>query len=310
MNFCYYGTENYGYSKFLCNGGVVTGNGQKLRITYCENPFNGELVICYIEKLVQRFPQPYGQGYDAKLHYFQEKVLKDIQKYASLHTFPNNRLRDYMLKCFPLINVEQTMVIPHMAMSFLVPSNSIKDNKRLKIVHCGYLKNPRNPDLFLKALAMVRSYAKYSNLDFILYLVGSYDESVKDLVKHLGLEGNIGLIGSLNYKESMEFITKCDVALIIEAQCEDGIYLPTKVVDSLQCSLPILCISPNPGVLKDIITKYKVGYYADNTSLDEITKTLDDVFADYITDSLPKVSKSVIPFVFEDSIVKQYLSIL
>ncbi len=50
VNFCYYGTENYGYSKFLCNGGVITGNGQKLRITYCEDPFNGELVICYIEK--------------------------------------------------------------------------------------------------------------------------------------------------------------------------------------------------------------------------------------------------------------------
>lgn len=49
--FCYYGTENYGYSKFLCSGGVVTGNGQKLRITYCKDPFTNELVICYIERL-------------------------------------------------------------------------------------------------------------------------------------------------------------------------------------------------------------------------------------------------------------------
>lgn len=51
VNFCYYGTENYGYSKFLCNGGVVTGNGQKLRITYCKDSFTDELVICYIENL-------------------------------------------------------------------------------------------------------------------------------------------------------------------------------------------------------------------------------------------------------------------
>lgn len=49
-NFCYYGTENYGYAKFLCNGGVITGNGQKLRITYCNDPFTGEVVICYIEE--------------------------------------------------------------------------------------------------------------------------------------------------------------------------------------------------------------------------------------------------------------------
>lgn len=51
VEFCYYGIENYGYSLFLCNGGVVTGNGQKLRITYCEDPFTSELVICRIEKI-------------------------------------------------------------------------------------------------------------------------------------------------------------------------------------------------------------------------------------------------------------------
>lgn len=51
IEFCYYETENYGYSKFLCNGGIVTGNGQKLRITYCNDPLTDELVICYIEKL-------------------------------------------------------------------------------------------------------------------------------------------------------------------------------------------------------------------------------------------------------------------
>ena len=51
VSFRYYGTENYGYSDFLCNGGVITGNGQKLRITYCKDPFTDELVICYIEKL-------------------------------------------------------------------------------------------------------------------------------------------------------------------------------------------------------------------------------------------------------------------
>lgn len=49
VKFCYYETENYGYSKFLCNGGVVTGNGQKLRITYCKDPYTDEVVICYIE---------------------------------------------------------------------------------------------------------------------------------------------------------------------------------------------------------------------------------------------------------------------
>lgn len=51
INFEYYGTENYGYSEFLCNGGVVKGNGQKLEISYCYDPITKEIVICYIKSL-------------------------------------------------------------------------------------------------------------------------------------------------------------------------------------------------------------------------------------------------------------------
>lgn len=51
VEFCYFGTENYGYSQFLCDGGVITGNGQKLRITYCSDRFYDELVICRIKEL-------------------------------------------------------------------------------------------------------------------------------------------------------------------------------------------------------------------------------------------------------------------
>ncbi len=47
--FSYGGDETYGYSKFSCNGGVIKGNGQKLKISYCYDPVTEEKVICYIE---------------------------------------------------------------------------------------------------------------------------------------------------------------------------------------------------------------------------------------------------------------------
>lgn len=50
VNFIYYGNENYGYSTFLWDGGVIKGNGQKLKISYCYDPITKEKVICYIEK--------------------------------------------------------------------------------------------------------------------------------------------------------------------------------------------------------------------------------------------------------------------
>lgn len=259
----------------------------------------------------KRFPAPYGEGYDAKLPFFEERVMQDIQRYASLHTFPNDRLRNYMLKCFNNVSLENTFVIPHMALSTLYENRSLrKDRGRLKIVHCGYLKNPRNPELFIRALANVKSSYKYKDVDFVCHIVGSYEANVGQLVENLGLNENIELHSSLSYKESMDFISECDIALIIEAQCEEGIYLPTKVVDSIQCHLPLLCISPKDGVLHDMIKKYHVGYFADNTSIDEISKAIEMAFSDYLLNSLPLVDQHVVPEIFEDCILKQYQSIL
>lgn len=51
VDFEYYGTENYGYSEFLCDGGLINGNGQKLKISYCYDPVTKERVICYISSL-------------------------------------------------------------------------------------------------------------------------------------------------------------------------------------------------------------------------------------------------------------------
>lgn len=49
VTFTYYGNESYGYSKFLCDDGVIKGNGQKLKISYCYDPITKEKVICFIQ---------------------------------------------------------------------------------------------------------------------------------------------------------------------------------------------------------------------------------------------------------------------
>lgn len=51
VDFIYYGNENYGYANFLCDDGVIKGNGQKLKISYCYDPIIKEKVICYIQSM-------------------------------------------------------------------------------------------------------------------------------------------------------------------------------------------------------------------------------------------------------------------
>lgn len=47
-----YMNNEYGYSTFKCDGGVVTHEGQKLKITYCNDPYSAYgIVICSIEEI-------------------------------------------------------------------------------------------------------------------------------------------------------------------------------------------------------------------------------------------------------------------
>ena len=49
--FSYSNSENFGYCRFRCEGGVIQGDGQKLKIEYYTDPLTGENIICNIYEL-------------------------------------------------------------------------------------------------------------------------------------------------------------------------------------------------------------------------------------------------------------------
>lgn len=254
---------------------------------------------------LKRFPLPYGKGPDSKITYFEEKLLRNIAKYTTINTFPNERLRDYMLTYFN-VNKSNTRIIPHMAMNRLAVNKKPGIEKFLKMVHCGNVKKPRDPELFIRALAEVVNSHEYSTFKFQCYFIGAYGEELPILIEQCGLKDKVFLLPGKTYFDSMNFISSCDVSIIIEAVCEEGIYLPTKVVDSFQSGKPIFCVSPTPGYLEDIVDKYNVGYYSNNTSLDSIKNQIIALFEDYKNDSLPLISSKNLKIFFEEGITEMY----
>lgn len=93
-----------------------------------------------------------------------------------------------------------------------------------------------------------------------------------------------------------------DIQLIVEAPCEEGIFLPTKVSDSMQLGKPIFTISPSVGVLNDL---YKQGHISYFSSLDDeknILSTLKQVYNDFTNGRIKSFSleKSYSPrFIFQ-----------
>lgn len=257
----------------------------------------------------QKFPQPYGEGYDAKLPKNQRKLLNDIQKLVSVHTFPCERLRDYMLSYLNNIDIMQTQVIPHMAHSSLLPKDSVgKKRERLRLVHAGNVSYPRDPSNFLKALANVVNEDKYADKIECIF-IGKQAPDFNQKIYDLKLEGNIIILPSMDYTGVLHEMYKSDASLIVEAVCEEGIYLPTKVVDSIQCRLPLFCVSPASGTLNDLIKNKEIGYFSDNTSIEDIEINLKKIIEDRENNRLPLIDTHRLAEYFETDILNSYRNI-
>lgn len=257
----------------------------------------------------EKFPPPYGKGPSAKLDLFKRRIYTDVQKYVDVHTFPSSRLRDYMLSCFENVKKENTIVIPHMAMSKLF-SSSLKSKEVLSMVHCGNVRYPRDPTSFLQALSIIKKQNLLNLIDIKVRFIGMYSDTLPSLINSLDLNDQIELLGMKSYDECQRMVANSTVSLIIEAVCEEGIYLPTKFVDSLQVSTPVFCVSPSVGTLRDLVSKYPVGYVSNNEDVDDIKDKLLKLFDDFRNEQIPIVDKRIAPYFFDDSIKELYAKVL
>lgn len=256
-----------------------------------------------------KFPSPYGKGFDTKLPLLQERLLRDIQKLALYHTFPSERLRDYMLLYLNNVNVVQTKVIPHMAHSLFLPKKISKQkNTKMRLIHAGDVSFPRNPTNFLCALKNLLSDPSTKN-KFECVFIGKQTEDFSSKLIEFNLTQCVQVLPSKSYFEILKEFKNSDASLIIEAICEEGIYLPTKVVDSIQCLLPLFCISPAIGTLNDLIKKNRIGYFSDNSSIDDITSKLKIMINDWEIDNLPVINLDLFLTFFEKNILLDYENI-
>ena len=257
-----------------------------------------------------RFPEPYGRGPNTKINIGYGRVYNKVKELVDFHTFPSERLRNYMINSFKTVNRDKTAVIPHMAYSKLLPDIKNNENNCIKFVSCGSVGAPRNPTLFITALKNIVDEMNLSSNDIKCYFVGKYDSYLDKIIKEKNLDDIVSLVGSMQYADCLNFITSCDISLIIEAQCEEGIYLPTKFADAVQCGIPVFCISPINGTLHDLIDRFHNGYYCDNESVDSIREALKQAIVDYRNKKFPKVSKSDMEYFFEDHIIEIFNSII
>ena len=250
---------------------------------YLSKKYSIPLVATWNDPYVwERYPKPYGFGPHKKISQNREKLISVLGKSCYKHIFPSLRLMKYMQKYMHGITEQNSVICPHIMLE-RVERNRISDNT-LSIIHSGALGRERNPMKFLSALSNFISKNPDAKIEVsFLGVVERMDtKSIFDFVTEYKLERYVRFLPAVSYEESINELRNYDLSLIIEANCDEGIFLPSKVADYLQAGIPIYTISPSKGVLNDLYREGIINYFSDCNNEDSITEALELIYKDFI----------------------------
>ena len=244
------------------------------------------------------YPPPYGYGVDFKGSYSDRKLITMMRK-ADCHIFPSERLAKYM-QPIVLADSNKVFIIPHVV---IISERHHSEGETLRLIHSGNLLPPRNSGTFLEGFRKFMIENNYPNVKFCI--LGNLTEKDKNLIYSYDLEKYVEYLAPVEYNSSLDMLNSFDIAVIIEADCAEGIYLPTKVSDFMQMQIPIFSISPKNGTLNDLYKSGNIPYYADVQDVENIASNINKIYSDFKEN---QIKNNIIPGTFlPQSIIDQYL---
>jgi glycosyltransferase involved in cell wall biosynthesis len=217
-------------------------------------------------------PPPNGRGLDARLKYQSRQLLSRTVAGASWLTFPCERLRQYCCKYLGPLAEKKSSVIPHIALGSPRGDRTRRRNIEFTIGHAGNLYSDRNPSALFEALRSFRERDPSRKVK--LLFLGLESVRLSELARRYGIVGLIEEGGSVPYLAAQSILERCDVLLVLEGPYQEGVYLPSKLVDYVQTGRPVLAVSPRVGTLADILGAFGGGLAADCVDPRAIEATL------------------------------------
>ena len=245
-------------------------------------------------------PAPYGDGRAAKIPFWQKKFCQLMVNSANCHTFPSERLLELYQFFFPKL-VGKSFVIPHV-MFDSASRTCVGENSALELVYAGSGLAFRQPEIIVDAIEKTR-IAFRGDLKIHVTFYGEIYLPLKRRIEESSCKHYFTLAGKVSYSQTIECIKKADLALLLEAPCNVGVFLSSKLLDYLQCGKPIFAISPNIGVMADLIHNFGGGVLADCASPNDISIKLQEIYSDWIADRLksPRYDTSRLREYFSES---------
>lgn len=170
--------------------------------------------------------------------------------------FTNRYAQDLAMKKYPFAWRKKTWILPHCFDPSVISTHKKKSrpkHQQLRIVCTGNLYSQRSPDSLLKAIKMLSEEINLSEILKFDFFGGSH-LYYKEKVREIELEDVVEFHPTVPYFDSLKLLGEADVLLVIDAPSKKASpFLPSKLVDYLMYSRPILGLSPLKGTSADLL---------------------------------------------------------
>ncbi len=204
------------------------------------------------------YPEPYRFTIGPLSRLRQERSLGAMLDRAGSLVFPSSRLQDWLLAGPRKSYRSKSLIAPHLTDRVVAPSPAHRryrgrdgEGSFLRIRHAGFLMKERRVEPLFAGLE--RFLSRHPDAPIRVEFAGRYAGPAPETPP--SLSSVVSFHPSMPPDAVQAWMAEADVALLVEANLEEGVFFPSKLSDYLSGDRPILALSPRRGVAADLLAE-------------------------------------------------------
>lgn len=176
-------------------------------------------------------------------------------------------------------------------------------NGKITISHIGSIYGKRNLNALIDALNILFNQDKTLFEKLSVDLVGFLLATEISKIKKLDFAFIFNFIGEVSYVESMNYMVKSSLLVLIEEESDESLFFPSKLTDYLSLQKPILGIVPKNCVSREILQQngHSCFEYSD---IDDIANYI-KIFPNIVNS--PEKINSKVSELYTENVISTYL---
>lgn len=202
---------------------------------------------------------PYHQNHSFIRKSFNRSWERLVVQDADILIFPTHEIRDMYVQAYDSWNINhKSVILPHHFTPEMYPhtlQQSSEGKPTFTFAYFGDFYGARSPDPFLAGLQQIVADSPHLLNKIQVQFIGNVEGKFEQIIRNCPIPIRRSTV---SYTESLQWMTKSDVLLLIDAPSENGVnpFLASKLIDYLGAGKPILGITDTKGTAADILRNH------------------------------------------------------